>query len=482
MKLRNLTLLAFTFLIFSCVNEQREVNVSPAGVEATLTSDSELLDLPKGAFATFHGVEPSLKEVNVSFQNFNVSPGKEKIIVIKETGTIIEIPADAFVDEDGNPVTEEVEISFREFHTPAQVLASGIPMRMKGANGETGYMQSAGMYEIQPTEQFKDIRIAEGKEITVSLASYVNDAEYDFWSLENEGSQWQNQGASQALPNKAKTEARKNLKRIEKELAEPAPVKPFRFDPKKPVIDLDINLETYPDLVEMGTVVWQYAGGDPAKDPTKNKDVISTAWDGAEVEPFESGNLWKLTLSKGDKTFSTTVCPSQSGAQFEEAMAEYNAKMKEYDANRMTAEEFKELAMNQADFLRSSQLSGFGIYNYDLMVKDSDNILVNADFDFGVRIPGINKLASVYMLVNNRNVVKYPPEDWNKIRIDPNADTKMVAILPGNRIATISTTEMENMMDNIEANRGKDFTFKFNPQEEYISSIEDLHRVIENLS
>src|SRR6478736_1263421 len=44
------------------------------------------------------------------------------------SGSFIDIPANAFVDGKGNPVTGKVKLSFKEYHDAADIILSGIPL------------------------------------------------------------------------------------------------------------------------------------------------------------------------------------------------------------------------------------------------------------------------------------------------------------------------------------------------------------------
>lgn len=444
--------------------------------ESDLTSEAILS--PDG-YSTSTNVSPPIEQVTVPTHHFTFKGTEAKTINIKETGTSIVIPANVFVDADGNPIQGKVDIEFKEYHDVGDIIASGIPMRMTAPDGSTGYMQSAGMYEIQGESNGKPIFIKEGESIEINLASDYDDAVYDFWSFKRESKQWLNKGVTDAQPNPSKEKA---MKRLAKAPKINQPLKPYKFDKNKPVLEFDINFSNLPELKEMHGILWQYAGDDDSKNPVKNKWVMQENWDAAEIEPFPSGNLYKLTLKNDKKSFVTTVCPSQSGEEFERSMLEYARKQKEYEANKLSISDLKQLAEDQKDFIRTAQLDGFGIYNYDLMVKDEDNILVDAKFDFGTMIPGINNLTTVYMIVDNRNVVCYPASDWAKIRISPTAKTRMMAILPGKKYATISESEFAGLIDDIKKADGLKYTFKMSYEDRVIASLQEMKDIIQRLA
>ena len=72
-------------------------------------------------------IAPPFEGVNVGFQNYeiNAADGGE---VTHPTGTKLTIPKNAFLNAKGEVVEGNVTLKYREFHNPAEILVSGIPM------------------------------------------------------------------------------------------------------------------------------------------------------------------------------------------------------------------------------------------------------------------------------------------------------------------------------------------------------------------
>ena len=219
-------------------------NDTPATANAgTDISTAEVSSSPQ------YEVAPPLKGVDVAFHHFEMKPTEAKTIEL-ENGTSIEIPANAFVDKNGNPITEDVEIRYREFHTAADVLASGIPMKVQQEDGKEAYMQTAGMFEINAYVAELPVYLAEEKTININMASHV-DGEYDFWNYDANAGTWINAGKNQALPNPKKAAARTALAVAEKKtqsLGLTKPIRPIKFDKSKPVLNFDVNYKAFPEL------------------------------------------------------------------------------------------------------------------------------------------------------------------------------------------------------------------------------------------
>jgi hypothetical protein len=110
-----------------------------------------------------------LKIEGVAFAGFEINTDKDTFIV-SDRGSLITIPKNAFIDSLGNEVTGKVNLSYREFHHPAEIILSRIPMTYDSA-GTRYHFESAGMFEIDAKQNGKKLRIAAGKSIAVNLAS-----------------------------------------------------------------------------------------------------------------------------------------------------------------------------------------------------------------------------------------------------------------------------------------------------------------------
>ena len=264
-----LLLTLFAGFLWSCNQEKTsQTNVSQIS-EIPINQSPKAADKP-------YVVQPPLSKVDVAFQTFEMRPNEAKTIELAN-GTTIEIPADAFVDANGNPVTQDVEIRYREFHDAAAVLSSGIPMKVRQPDGQEAYMQTAGMFEINAYVAELPLQLAENKQIMVNMASNV-DGSYDFWNYDVKAGQWVNAGVNEPAINPKKEAAKVALAKMEKELKSKnttAPVMPAKFDKSKPVLNFDVNYNVFPELQQMKGIVWQYSGNDSKMNPLSTALQVS---------------------------------------------------------------------------------------------------------------------------------------------------------------------------------------------------------------
>ncbi|HRH38298.1 MAG TPA: OmpA family protein, partial [Flavobacteriales bacterium] len=110
-------------------------------------------------------IVPLLPGIDVKAQVIEVDPARP-IDVIMDDGVRVRIPANAIVDERGALVTGPVDLNYRSFSEPYEIIASGIPMHVRTDEG-TQHMETAGMYELFATQNGKELALAPGERITL---------------------------------------------------------------------------------------------------------------------------------------------------------------------------------------------------------------------------------------------------------------------------------------------------------------------------
>lgn len=99
------------------------------------------------------------------------------------SGTRIIIPPAAFVDAKGNTVKGSVDITYREFRDPADIIVSGIPMKYD-SGGVVGDFKSAGMFEMYASQNNQEVFVAPGKNVELQFAVTDTAPEYNFYRLD----------------------------------------------------------------------------------------------------------------------------------------------------------------------------------------------------------------------------------------------------------------------------------------------------------
>lgn len=144
----------------------------------------------------YNHVDPPIALQDVTYTTTTIAAQSGGVMVNPNSNSIVRIPADAFVDAEGQKVTGEVVVSYREFMNPAEFIVSGIPMSYT-ENGETNYFESAGMVEINAAADGKEVFLAEGKTIDVLLNATEDKGTFDVWNFDDGSGTWTDVGESQ---------------------------------------------------------------------------------------------------------------------------------------------------------------------------------------------------------------------------------------------------------------------------------------------
>ena len=389
------------------------------------------------------------------FQNdtiFKIDPTKETL-VSTPNGSSIEIPANVIVDKDGNPVTSEVELSFTQYHSMADILASGIPMEYDSA-GTEGTFESAGMFTLKAKSDGKDVFIKDGSEIGVNLASDTPEP-YNFYSLNEQNGDW-TYDFGPDIP----VSSNPNF--------DPSrfPLEPQEADKNAFVLDLYFDLSDYSELSDFSGIVWEYVGNHDTLDPRKNKVVATTVWEDFELEPtYNAAFEYYLTFIKGDLTFVTKVRAALQGDNYAAAIANYQERRKEVAA---------EIDYLQKPFVRAVKIQGFGTYNHDRL-WGSDADYVKADFDFGDEHNDFKDRILVFTYFPGINALwNYPQKKWGNFPVSQDLEQKIIAVLPDNYIATCES-------DLSEVDGQTEFEFKMKVHEERLEEKSNLDEIMANL-
>jgi Leucine-rich repeat (LRR) protein len=114
---------------------------------------------------------------------------------IELNNTTIKIPANAFLDDKGNVIQKEVQVSYREFQNPLQTYLADIPMKYD-SGGVANVFESAGMFELTASSEGKEVFANPDNPIIVDLTTTQTDNDYNLYSLDTTSSRWSYEGTS----------------------------------------------------------------------------------------------------------------------------------------------------------------------------------------------------------------------------------------------------------------------------------------------
>lgn len=487
-------------------------------------------------------ITPPFENIKMPFASYTIDPllgGKIEL----ENGTKISIPANAFVDKKGNPVEKPVDICYREFHTIADVMASGIPMGYDSAGVHADFA-TAGMFEIRALDKNKEqLELASSKNIDVKMASFTNGAGYNIYHFKEKNVQ--NEAVSQAgmfgtLLQIAPIQTTKEVtletaviqgKWIYKSSPEVAineekkaladsllttenviqPTEPLAFNKDAYTFDLNFDVKEFPELEGFENIFWQYVGTDQKSNPATNELMTQVKeWNDIKLKASETKQgVYNMTLTSGSKVFVTQIAPMLKGKNLEKAQAKFAKKMAKFEKkyNKRKSQQRREGLM--ASFVRSVQVTTMGVWNCDKPIsKKTFNLMVKANKDKtdkvkeamfncnasflveGKKVPlkfiySINTitLGNIYQGVDNdyTTTTRFEKEELGDFYLSPLAKNRIVVLLENGKSAYVDTKTVNDLnFDKIKTEGKVIFDAKIVP-EKHTASLKDVQNFIDSL-
>jgi hypothetical protein len=389
-------------------------------------------------------VAPPFRNFTLPSEHQTIDPLKGGTVKMKN-GTNIEIPANAFVDGSGKPITETVtNIQF----------------------------ESAGMFKIGATTASNTpVAIASGKVLEVNMASNVDGSEFNFYTFDEQKGNWAYIGRKDPVPN----EEKKKLLAEAPECEEP--VTPQVARQSEPVFDLNIDYTLYPEFKTFEQTLWQCA---PTCTETEKKNMVSYLNQNFENIKLESANAaqgtYKLTVYNSGNSYSADVCPVVKEKDMAEARASYAKKFSAYQEARKAQKQAVANAGLLSNLYRSFGVASFGIYNWDSQMKAPGVVKcdLNCKFDSDVNP---RELTYYMMSTEEKKVVCYGYYDLHsRVTLNPEMNNRILVVAGGTKLmmATINRNDA-----NVVESRKAECYFKTVPLT--INSVEDLDGFIQSL-
>jgi hypothetical protein len=414
--------------------------------------------------ATLVHISPPFQNVRVPSGYYDIDASKGGEIRV-ESGTRIFIPALAFTDQNGNPVTGKVKIAYREFHSSAQIITSGIPMNYDSAGHKMNF-ESAGMFEISGSANGANVKLAKGKNIEVQMASYKEGNRFNFYRYDSTLNNWIPAGTASAVPNSEKVDKLNSLDTIKNE-------KPADGINDRNLVSLDLDIyNVYPELRPFQNILWQYKG----ENFTGFMNVIAGKYlTNLQIRAEDKKKMiYMLEADSGSHHYAFKVHPIlddiATRRQFEKDMKRYQQVKAQMIKDRARLEKL-------ANLLRVFKISNFGIFNWDCAMKDPLVVQAPADFDFDQ--PVDKTKTTVYLVCGDeRKIVTYYPGCWGNFSFNPNTRNCLIAVMPADRLAIFDANDFRSI-NNWKIGNPIHFTLKTRKQQ--IKSVAQLDEVLKRI-
>jgi hypothetical protein len=324
---------------------------------------------------------PSTK-LNIGYSNYKVNSAKGATIS-HSTATTIKIPANSFIDKNGNDIVGEVNIQYREMHDMGDVIASGIPMGYDSA-GIQHQLETAGMFDIKGNQGGVPVFIKPDRSLTVELASQKADDRFNQYYLDTVEQNWKYLKRDNLLPNKknrlTKFSASKELSlkiktlehlvqsvipmridSVEQVYAKKAKLLPLVLAPAKPVkatqgrpnFKLEGSHDEFPELDAFSNVVFEVGPENKNYSP----ELHEITWSDVKITRGPvNGKNYILNLYYRGRSEKLVVYPVINENDYQKASLQYEKKLADYESRLEKREKdeerlMKEMELKQAAFV-----------------------------------------------------------------------------------------------------------------------------------
>src|SRR6218665_3628207 len=392
---------------------------------------------------TIEGLEPGEK-------TFTVSATKSSTVELPNGGSI-EIPAGAFVDQNGKPVSGDVRLKWGEYHTLGEIALSGIPMQYDSA-GYKSDLISGGMFNIDGEKNGEAVKIAPNKKLKVNLASSNPQETFNFYQLDEKTGEWAYETTKKASPVPGAP--------VEDVVEKVVIKQPYNLD-----LNVKIDPKQYPELKPDEILSWEVPAS--ALNQTQINELKAEIVKAEIAAPTTKGHYslklegkkFKYTVDARPVTFDN---PPSNAKDIRNNMHKDEQDMNDYKK------------MVEADqLIRSIEIEGFGVYNWDIMYHDPSSVLSHVDLD----IPDSNdeKFAS-FFFVSPKDKRIIPMKRKGAIRISMLVPACIIAITKNKEVFTVRN----NMLEQVRKTPNKvSHSFTMKKVGRKIKSSKDLDQILD---
>lgn len=434
----------FAFLLFSliaCSGEQKE-NTEPSQKPKDTAKEWK-----------FDKIEPPIQNLRIEAVTEKINPKKGKFIELKNGG-FIDVPINAFLDQNGEVVKEEVDLTFTEYNKPSDFLVSGIPMALELKDTECKFFSSAGMIDISAQSQGKELKPNPENPIQIGMASNTKGTS-PLWKFE-EGSGWKEIGQ----PENFEADEIDSLKSVK------FPPPPKLADPSKSIFNVtDKLIAKKPNLKQFNNMSFT-----PIDESESVGEMAQFIRD-LDIKK-NNNNTYTLTITvHGGRKYITDYYRVYNRKAYERAIKKYNAAYGDYIRKNQSLLRNLGLISENMDHVGNSVLNTFPVNEFGTLNCDQALRIEFAEYTFSAN--GKKSEAhldyTLYCLDYTRNA-KYPCTSGNKIGIEPESEYAIFATTHDGKICYANKSVCKKALN------GKHFDFQLKkfPESKSVAELADL--------
>lgn len=412
-------------------------------------------------------------------------------VLLVGNGTEIHVPANAFVNQEGQPVTGEVKVAYTEISDPSAILISGIPLNY-GNKENPSVMQSAAMFDLSASAYGQELELGQGKSIRTVISSNVDGDQYDFFALNEEGKTWDKLGTAAPTSNPMIDSLSNSIADMEGKSLDYDLTDCFAFNYG---YDLDIyrdedraklkdkrfnyyTWETAPAIETLDRLLRTKLKSYGVTGMLKERVWKEVVWNGEERNPnlllwksekplpnwilnsktYRNPEIKRVGKNRYRMKFLRWEYENNEWKQFTDYTAYISPKMAladlysnqpeerstEYDALLAQVEEEKVTLGAQNKVLREFNISKMGVYNYDY-IKEEERLMVAAEIYMNGE-PLKDQITDLFVMIKDQNaVLRYDKTGLSHFVIYPGQQLFAFMVVDGNGIAMEANQNLNNL-------------------------------------
>lgn len=416
----------------------------------------------KPTSATAFTLNPPFPGVDLPYETFVVDPTKPQKLTSKR-GSQLVIPANAFLDASGQPVTGKVELKFREFFSPLEFYVAGIPMEYDDKGIET-VLESGGMIELNATAQQQAVFVNPANKIKVNMNSWTKSTDFNLYDFDKTTGRWIEKG--------------KDSISVTSNAGDQIPI------PRKPVLATNSAFEikddtgNFPEIYEYNNVLFEPFN--PAECQISNAQAM-------QVKPLKNG-LYEITSVSGIGSYQNTkkcICylAFKKGKDYNEAMRHYQKKYKKLlqkqDSIRQSWDDYwaiiDQLRKNEVrklnpieKVIRTLEINSFGFTNCDYPTSYPSGGILPPNYvdESGARI-SLQNLVLVQL--NSNTLFRYT----GSVQYNPAAKNLIWGITKSGNLAYLKNEDIKKLNPH---DKTQKITMHVHPKQ--LKSYEEIYKVI----
>jgi hypothetical protein len=394
-------------------------------------------------------INPPFEGIEIPEDQFTIDASIDEIIRTKE-GTKIIIPANSLKNKKGEIISGKAQIHYKSINTPAEIMLSGIPMRYDSAGVKLDFI-SAGMFQVDASQNGEKLDIVNGKKVDVQFASYKEGDDFSFYKMNEQSGSWAYKGISTPVANEEKEVKLKN----------------FGEDN---LFQLDIDYSTNKELEPFNGLKWLCLDK-TEKNPINAPRILKELWHEIELKTIDSKKgVYQMTLIDPTEVIKFKVSPYLMN---EEGMEEMTNKIANLNETIRLRKEEEEKIQFEADILRNYSISSFGTYNWDKIEREMlAGNLASTDAVFELENSKIDEKTSIFHFSGKDKLLSRVDNKWEKLVYNPQEKNLFIIVLPNNYVAVSDESDFQQAINS------KTKLFKLKKKAQKVSSIKDLDEIL----